>query len=93
MAGFNFPATSAGDTLARVQVLTLPAEATLRLGDSAVTVNQSVTTARLDAESLWYMPPADASAADYTSVFFSVRGSRAISSGNTVGCFRHGARV
>ena len=74
-ADFNFSATTAGDTLASVRILTLPAEGTLALSGTAVTVNQLVTKAQLDAGNLVYTPPANAYGSGYASFLFRVSGS------------------
>ena len=74
-ADFNFSATTAGDTLASVRILTLPAEGTLALSGAAVTVNQLVTKAQLDAGNLVYTLPADAYGSGYASFLFRVSGS------------------
>ena len=74
-ADFNFSATTAGDTLASVRILTLPAEGTLALSGAAVTVNQLVTKAQLDAGILMYTPPANANGTGYASFLFRVSGS------------------
>ena len=78
-ANFNFSATADGDTLASVQVLTLPASGTLTLSGSPVTVNQSVTKDQLDTGSLVYTPAADGYGSGYASFFFRVSGSTAAS--------------
>ena len=74
-ADFNFSATTVRDTLASVRILTLPAEGTLALTGAAVTVNQLVTKAQLDAGNLVYTPPADANGTGYASFLFRVSGS------------------
>ena len=74
-ADFNFSATTVGDTLASVRILTLPASGTLALSGAAVTVNQLVTKAQLDAGNLVYTPPADAYGSGYASFLFRVSGS------------------
>ena len=79
-ADFNFSATSASDALASAQILTLPDKGTLALSGAAVTANQSVTRAQLDAGNLVYTPPADGSGSGYTSFFFRVSGSSEASS-------------
>ena len=48
-ADFNFSATTGGDTLASVEILTLPALGALTLSSTAVTAEQSVTKDQLDA--------------------------------------------
>ena len=74
-ADFSFSATTDGDTLASVQILTLPARGTLALSGTAVTVNQSVTKAQLDAGNLTYTPAADGYGSGYASFLFRVSGS------------------
>ena len=77
---FNFLATTTGDTLASVRILTLPAIGTFTLGDSAVTADQSVTKTQLDDGDLAYTPAADGSGTGYASFFFRVMGSTEASS-------------
>ena len=77
---FNFSATTTGDTLASVRILTLPAIGTFTLGDSAVTADQSVTKTQLDDGDLAYTPAADGSGTDYASFSFRVMGSTDASS-------------
>ena len=78
-ADFNFSATTIGDTLASVQILTLPALGTLRLanagGSAPVGANDSVTRAQLDAGSLLYTPRANANGTGYAGFLFRVSGS------------------
>ena len=71
---FSFSATAEGDMLASVQILTLPARGTFTLSGTAVTANQSVAKAQLDAQNLVYTPPADGSGTGYTSFRFRVSG-------------------
>ena len=73
-ANFSFSATADGDTLASVQILTLPARGTFTLSGTAVTANQSVAKAQLDAQNLVYTPPADGSGTGYASFRFRVSG-------------------
>ena len=74
-ANFNFSATTGGDTLASVKILTLPARGALTLNSVAVAVDQSVTKDQLDAGNLTYTPAADGSGPGYASFFFRVMGS------------------
>ena len=78
-ADFNFSATTNGDTLASVQILTLPALGTLRLanadGSAPVDANDSVTKAQLDAGNLLYTPRANANGTGYAGFLFRVSGS------------------
>ena len=78
-ADFNFSATTIGDTLASVQILTLPALGTLRLanadGSAPVDANDFVTRAQLDAGSLLYTPRANANGTGYAGFLFRVSGS------------------
>ena len=71
---FSFSATAEGDMLASVQILTLPALGTFTLSGTAVTANQSVAKAQLDAQNLVYTPPADGSGTGYASFRFRVSG-------------------
>ena len=76
---FNFSATTGGDTLTSVQILTLPALGRFRIsapGSSTnVVVNQTVTKAALDRGGLTYEPPANGSGSGYVSFMFKVSGS------------------
>ena len=78
-ADFNFSATTGGDTLASVEILTLPALGALALDGTAVTADQSVTKDQLDASNLVYTPVANASGPGYASFLFRVSGSTASS--------------
>ena len=78
-ADFNFSATTGGDTLASVEILTLPALGALALDGTAVTADQSVTKLQLDAGNLVYTPVANASGPGYASFLFRVSGSTASS--------------
>ena len=71
---FGFNDTDTGDTLASVKVTTLPASGTgtLALSGTAVTLNQEVTKAQIDANSLTYTPPANANGTGYASFGFKV---------------------
>ena len=78
-ADFNFSPVAVDDTLASIQVLTLPALGTLTLADTAVTANQSVTRAQLDAGSLVFTPLPDGSGSGYAGFLFRVSGSTEVS--------------
>ena len=78
-ADFNFSATTGGDTLASVELLTLPALGALALDGTAVTADQSVTKDQLDAGNLVYTPVANGSGSGYASFLFRVSGSTASS--------------
>ena len=78
-ADFNFSATTGGDTLASVELLTLPALGALTLSSTAVTADQSVTKDQLDASNLVYTPVANGSGSGYASFLFRVSGSTATS--------------
>ena len=68
---FGFEDTG-GDVLASVTVVTPPAVGTLALGGAAVTAEQSVTKAQLDADTLTFTPVANAHGDDYTTFTFRV---------------------
>ena len=76
---FNFSATTGGDTLASVQILTLPARGQLRFhppgSDSPVVVHQTVSKAALDSGYLTYHPPANGYGSGYASFAFKVIGN------------------
>ena len=74
-ADFNFTARTPGDTLASVRILTLPARGTLTLAGAAVTANQAVTKAELDAGRLVYTPAVNSSGTRYARFTFRVSGS------------------
>ena len=59
---FNFADTDAGNTLSNVTIVTLPAsdKGTLKLDTTAVTAQQSVSKADLDADKLTFTPTANA---------------------------------
>ena len=60
-ADFNFADTDTGNTLSSVKIVTLPAsdKGTLKLDTTAVTVQQSVSKADLDADKLTFTPAAN----------------------------------
>ena len=71
---FNFSDTDAGDGLASVEITSLPAsgKGSLMLDGSAVTADQVVSRADIDADELVYTPPANANGDDYASFGFKV---------------------
>ena len=71
---FNFSATDAGDGLASVEITSLPAsgKGSLMLDGSAVTADQVVSRADIDADELVYTPPANANGDDYARFGFKV---------------------
>ena len=71
---FNFSDTDAGDGLASVEITSLPAsgKGSLMLNGSAVTADQVVSRADIDADELVYTPPANANGDDYASFGFKV---------------------
>jgi len=71
-ADFNFSDTDAGDTLASVKVTTLPVHGSLTNDGTAVTVNQSIAKADIDAGKLVYTPTANAFGDPLSSFFFKV---------------------
>ena len=75
---FNFSDTDAGDGLASVEITSLPAsgKGSLMLDGSAVTADQVVSRADIDADELVYTPPANANGDDYASFGFKVTWAR-----------------
>ena len=69
---FGFSGVNAGDTLASVKVVTRPSAGFLRLDGAAVTANQSVSKADLDAGKLDFMPVENANGDAYASFTFRV---------------------
>ena len=69
---FSFSGVNAGDALASVKVVTLPSTGTLTLNGTAVTPNQSVSKADLDAGKLDFTPAANANGDGYASFTFRV---------------------
>ena len=69
---FNFVDSDAGDALASVTVVTLPAAGGLAVDGVAVTADQVVLRADIDADKLVYTPPANANGMDYASFTFRV---------------------
>ena len=64
---FGFADTNAGDTLASVKIVTLPAVGTLALDGTDVTLNQVVTRADIDDNKLIFTPVAGASGTGYAT--------------------------
>ena len=73
-ADFGFSDADSGDALASVTIAALPAggKGRLALDGTAVSVNGTVTKARLDAGGLVYTPPANANGSGYASFTFNV---------------------
>ena len=69
---FGFADTDAGDTLASVKIVTLPAVGTLALGSTAVTVNDVVTKTQIDGGNLTFTPAAGESGTGYATFTFKV---------------------
>ena len=69
---FNFSDTDSGDTLALVEVVTLPTVGTLQLDGTDVTLNQDVTKAQIDADDLEFTPAANGNGTGYASFTFKV---------------------
>ena len=69
---FGFTDTNAGDTLASVKIVTLPALGTLALDGTDVTLNQVVTKAEIDGNMLTFTPVVGASGPGYASFTFKV---------------------
>ena len=69
---FGFADTNAGDTLASVKIVTLPAVGTLAFDGTDVTLNQAVTRAAIDDNKLIFTPVAGASGTGYATFTFKV---------------------
>ena len=69
---FGFTDTNAGDTLASVEIVTLPALGTLALDGAAVSLNDVVTKAEIDGNMLTFTPVVGASGTGYASFTFKV---------------------
>ena len=72
VADFGFEDTDTGATLASVKIVTLPAEGTLVLVNTAVTTDQVVTEADIALGNLKFTPAANANGDDYASFTFKV---------------------
>ena len=71
---FNFSGGNEGDTLASVKIVTWPSAGTLALDGTAVTANQSVSKADIDAGKLVFTPAANGNGNPYASFTFRVSG-------------------
>ena len=69
---FGFDDADAGDTLASVTIVTVPAAGTLALDGTAVLADAVVTTAQIDGDMLTFTPARDAHGAPYTTFTFTV---------------------
>ena len=69
---FGFADTDTGDTLASVKIESLPAVGTLALAGTAVTLNEVVTKAQIDAGDLTFTPVDGASGTGYATFTFKV---------------------
>ena len=67
---FGFSDIDTGDTLASITITTLPGAGSLTLNGSAVTANQVITAA--DIPNLVFAPAANANAANYANIGFTV---------------------
>ncbi|WP_461537953.1 tandem-95 repeat protein [Spongorhabdus nitratireducens] len=78
-ANFSFSDEDSGDALEAVVITTLPAEGTLTLNGAAVTVNQSISKADIDAGLLKYTPAENVSGNARTTFNFKVSDGDAVS--------------
>ena len=69
---FGFDDADAGDTLASVTIVTVPAAGTLALDGTAVVADDVVTKAQIDGDMLTFTPALDAHGAPYTTFTFTV---------------------
>ena len=69
---FGFDDADAGDTLASVTIVTVPAAGTLALDGTAVLADGVVTKAQIDGDMLTFTPARDAHGAPYTTFTFTV---------------------
>ena len=69
---FGFDDDDAGDTLASVTIVTVPAAGTLALDGTAVLADGVVTKAQIDDSDLTFTPARDAHGAPYTTFTFTV---------------------
>ena len=69
---FGFVDADAGDTLASVTIVTVPAAGTLALDGTAVVADDVVTKAQIDGDMLTFTPALDAHGAPYTTFTFTV---------------------
>ena len=69
---FSFSDTDSGDTLALVEVVTLPLAGTLTLDGTDVTPAQDVTKSDIDDDKLVFTPAANANGTSYASFTFKV---------------------
>ena len=69
---FSFDDDDAGDTLASVTIVTVPAAGTLALDGTAVMADDVVTTAQIDGDMLTFTPARDAHGDAYTTFTFTV---------------------
>ena len=69
---FGFDDADAGDTLASVTIVTVPAAGTLALDGTAVVADDVVTKAQIDGDMLTFTPALDAHGAPYTAFTFTV---------------------
>ncbi|MGY0217397.1 tandem-95 repeat protein [Endozoicomonadaceae bacterium StTr2] len=78
-ANFSFSDEDSGDALEAVVITTLPAEGTLTLNGAAVTANQSISKADIDAGLLKYTPAENVSGNARTTFNFKVSDGDAVS--------------
>ena len=69
---FGFDDADAGDTLASVMIVTVPALGTLALDGTAVLADDVVTKAQIDGDMLTFTPARDAHGDPYTTFTFTV---------------------
>ncbi len=75
-ADFNFSDVDSGDTLSSVKITGLETAGALQLSGADVTLDQVITAANIDADSLTFTPAANANGDPYATFRFSVKRRR-----------------
>ncbi|NNC81789.1 MAG: hypothetical protein HKN94_16730, partial [Acidimicrobiales bacterium] len=78
---FNFTDVDAGDTLSKVQIVSLPGAGSLELNGAAVGVNQDIPVAAIDGGNLVFVPAGDGNGSPYTTIGFKVHDGTTYSDG------------
>ncbi|MCW2241407.1 FG-GAP-like repeat-containing protein [Azospirillum canadense] len=81
---FGFNDADIGDALVTVKITQLPGAGSLKLNGTAVTLNQEIAKADLDANALVFTPAANGNGAGYATIGFAVSDGTAYSAGKTL---------
>ena len=81
---FGFNDADIGDAFVTVKITQLPGAGSLTLNGTAVTLNQEIAKADLDANALVFTPAANGNGSGYATIGFAVSDGTAYSAGKTI---------